>query len=77
MTPAQFKQARLTLGLSTTQMADMLRRNASTPNAGRNYISRVETGRAPIVPLVAAMVRAYLSGYRPGDWPLDTPTHGG
>lgn len=69
LTPAEFKEARQTLGLDALQAADMLRFAATSDQARRNAISRVETGRAPLSPERTELLRAYLAGYRPADWP--------
>ena len=70
MTPSEIKQARQTLGLSVSQMGAML------------DIHDARTYRAYEAPETAAMhrkpparmlrlIRAYLDGYRPSDWPED------
>jgi ribosome-binding protein aMBF1 (putative translation factor) len=67
MTPAQIKEARQKLGLSVNQMATMIdtdplsvRRMEGNPEA--------KTHRHP-APRMVRLIEAYLSGYRPLDWP--------
>ena len=67
MTPAEIKEARQKLGLSVAQMATMidtdplsLRRIEGNPEA--------KTHRLP-APRMVRLIEAYLSGYRPLDWP--------
>lgn len=69
MTPDEFKEARRKLGLSVSQIADMLgvshqhaRRWTADPGAG-SY--------RPINETVERLLQAYLDGYRPKDWPKD------
>lgn len=68
MTPTELKQARQSLGLSTAQMGAMLDTDAQT-------IRRMEqrpdakTFRSP-APRMLRLLRAYLDGYRPADWPV-------
>ena len=68
MTHTEFKQHRNALGLSVNQMALVLgcspvhvRRMEQDPS--------VESSR-PVNPQVERLVKAYLEGYRPKDWPL-------
>lgn len=66
MTPQQMAQARQRLGLTLEQMAEML---------GYRGVQRrqmqydLETGRREIREPQRRLVAAYLSGYRPEDWP--------
>lgn len=67
MTPAQIKEARQKLGLSVAQLATMIdtdplsvRRMEGNPEA--------KTHRLP-APRMVRLIEAYLSGYRPLDWP--------
>jgi ribosome-binding protein aMBF1 (putative translation factor) len=68
MTPAEFKEARHSLGLSVSQMAHML-------GIQPLHIRRMETEpihpttHRPVRPTVERLMRAYLAGYRPDDWP--------
>ena len=63
MTPTELKQARKTLGLTPQQMADMLGYGAKT------RISEIENGKANPSAAVIRLMRAYVDGYRPSDWP--------
>lgn len=66
MTPNQFRKARTTLGLTLTEMAEML------GYAGENLRQMgydLESGRRPIREPQKRLIEAYLSGYRPRDWP--------
>jgi transcriptional regulator with XRE-family HTH domain len=63
MTPAEFKQARLTLGLTQSQAARVLGYGAAS------RISEVERGVRGITDTVSRLVQAYIDGYRPSDWP--------
>ena len=67
MTPAEFKEARQKLGLTQSQMANVLDSDA---RAIRAIESDPETSkhRRP-APRMARLIKAYLSGYRPPDWP--------
>ena len=69
MTSAQIKEARHKLGLSVAQLAAMLE---TDPQTIRRMEQREDanTSRAPAVRMVR-LLRAYLDGYRPLDWPLD------
>lgn len=60
------KEARITLGLSTTQLGVML--GLSPARAGQTVsdwtrgVRQMDEGRA-------RLLQAYLDGYRPADWP--------
>lgn len=63
MTPDEFKQARQTLGLTQSALAAALGYGATI------RVSEIERGiRAPSES-VMRLLRAYLDGYRPTDWP--------
>ena len=62
MTPAEFRTARKQLGLTQTQAASMLGRTL------RN-IQQWEGAEREIDNAAALLLRAYLNGYRPDDWP--------
>lgn len=66
VTREEFKAARLTLGLSQSQLADMLGYHGKNK---RKIIDDLETGVKDIFEPQARMVRAFLEGYRPPDWP--------
>lgn len=67
MTPTDFREARHKLGLSVKDMAALLDTDPLS-------IRRIEMGedrsssRRP-APRMARLVRAYLDGWRPEDWP--------
>ena len=63
MTPEQFRQARQFLGLNATQAAHML------GYGSRSRISEIENGARNPGAAVVALMRAYIDGYRPDDWP--------
>ena len=63
MTPEQFRSARLSLGLSSEQAAQML------GYGSRSRISEIENGARNPGAAVVALMRAYLNGYRPDNWP--------
>ena len=63
MTPEEFRAARARLGLTQFAMARLL---------GFSHLSRIsemENGKTNISASVERLLRAYLDGYRPGDWP--------
>lgn len=67
MTAEQFKAARIKLGLSVAQLAEILDTNAST-------ISRWEapesaTTKTPLNPTAARVMQWLLDGFRPPQWP--------
>jgi DNA-binding transcriptional regulator YiaG len=62
-----FKQARLQLGLSVAQCADVL-------GVGELMVRRMEmrpglNAARPVSGPVARLMRAFLDGYRPKEWP--------
>lgn len=68
MTPAELKQARESLGLTLEQMARML---GYTGSQARGQMQHMEAGRREIRDAQRRLVEAYLSGYRPPDWPRE------
>lgn len=68
MQPDQIRAARLALNLTQSQLGAMLDTDGQT-------IRRMEldpsasTSRKPAVRMVR-LIRAYLDGYRPADWPV-------
>lgn len=71
MSPIEFQEARLKLGLDRTQCAAVL---GMAPKHGDRNIRRIETGPTdkPVPEHHRRLLEAYLSGYRPADWPLPT-----
>jgi Predicted transcriptional regulator len=68
VTPAEFRAARLSLGLSVAEMAaalgvrsDAVRRMEMT--------SGKPTSRA-VTPTMERLLQAFLAGYRPENWPI-------
>ena len=66
MTPTQLHEARRKLGLNLAQMALLLGYEGTT---AKSQVHHLETGRRDIRPAQRRLVEAYLSGYRPKDWP--------
>lgn len=66
MTTSELKEARRKLGLTLDQMADML---GYEGESGHSQVHHMETGRRTIRGAQRRLVEAYLSGYRPEDWP--------
>ncbi len=71
MTPTEFKEARKSLGLNQSEMAAMLGYGASA------RISEIENGKMEPSETVLRLLRAYLDGYRPRDWPAEQATQNG
>lgn len=67
MTPAEIKQARQSLGLSVAQLAALLETDPQTIRR-MEQSETANTFRRP-APRMVRLLRAYLSGYRPPDWP--------
>lgn len=67
MTHAEIKQARHRLGLTTRQLAEML--DTDPQSVRRMELPPDRSTSRPAPPRVARLVRAYLAGYRPDDWP--------
>ena len=65
MTPAEFRAARHALGLTQDRLGWIL----GYGHGAQSRISDIERGRAPVTPCVERLLRAYLAGYRPSDWP--------
>jgi transcriptional regulator with XRE-family HTH domain len=63
LTPTQFREARRKLGLTQTQAACLL------GYGNRVRISEIENGHEKPGAAVVRLLRAYLAGYRPEDWP--------
>lgn len=67
MTPDQLHKARRELGLTLEQMALVLGYDGAS---AKSQVQHMEKGRRPIMPAQRRLVTAYLSGYRPPDWPM-------
>lgn len=70
MTPDEIKQARHHLGLTLTQLGEML---GYQGRHVRVQMDDLETGRKPLRECQRRLLQAYLDGYRPEDWPIDEP----
>ena len=66
MTPSDLREVRRKLGLTLEAMATMLGYQGSQR---RQMQYDLETGRRKIREPQRRLVKAYLSGYRPDDWP--------
>lgn len=64
----EIKAAREALGLKNADLAAML---DITPARATQTISDWVTGRQQMDGARARLLRAYLAGYRPDDWPHD------
>ena len=69
MTPEQIKGARLRLDLTVSEMAAMLETDAQTVRR-MEMNPEASTFRKPAARMVR-LIRAYLNGFRPKDWPHD------
>lgn len=67
MTPDQIRQARQTLGLSPSDLGRML---GVSPTRAIQTLSDWQNGRRIMDEGRARLLRAYLDGYRPSDWPV-------
>jgi len=65
VTPEQIKQARESLGLTPEEIAPLL------GYGHRSRIYELENGERNIGASAELLLRAYLSGYRPDDWPAE------
>ena len=69
MTPDQLHKARRKLRLTLEQMARVLGYEGTQ---AKSQIQHMENGRREIRPAQRRLVEAYLTGYRPKDWPCST-----
>ncbi len=67
MTPREFKEARIALGLSQAQLGAILDTNPTTIRKWEAEPDR-RTSRAPN-PVAARVMRWLLDGFRPPEWP--------
>jgi DNA-binding transcriptional regulator YiaG len=67
MTPEEISDARHELGLSQREMADMLDTDKQTVRRMEMDPS-AQTAREP-APRMVRLIKAYIAGYRPDDWP--------
>ncbi len=66
MAPDEIHKARHILGLTLTQLGHMLGYEGMNV---RSQMDDLETGRRPLRGCQERLLRAYLDGYRPSDWP--------
>ena len=67
MTPKQFKEARHKLGLSVSEMAKAL--GVGEVQVRRMQVAVGMESHRAVMPTTEKLIRAYLDGYRPADWP--------
>ena len=67
MTPSDVKQARHQLGLTLEAMARLLGYDGEQ---ARGQMHNLESGKRDLRPAQRRLLAAYLSGYRPDDWPF-------
>ena len=67
MTPDDLREARRALGLTQAQLAAML--DTDMQSVRRMEMAPERSTARPPPPRVVRLLRAYLDGYRPGDWP--------
>ena len=66
MTPAEIRAARKTLALTQGQLAAVLHLG----KRGQSTVSEWERGVKSPSAQTVLLLRAYLDGYRPADWPV-------
>jgi transcriptional regulator with XRE-family HTH domain len=64
MTPEKIRDARKSLGLTQAQFADVIGYNNKTA------VSALEAGTRNPSATVIRLIRAYVNGYRPDNWPV-------
>ncbi|WP_333846924.1 hypothetical protein [Phaeobacter italicus] len=68
MTPEQIEQARVKLGLTVEQLGTML--DIETKRTMQKHLTSPEcVSYKPPSARMVRLINAYLSGYRPDDWP--------
>lgn len=67
MTPTELKEARRKLGLSVKQMATLL--GVHPIQVRRMELDESLASHRPVMPTTERLIRAWLDGYRPADWP--------
>lgn len=69
MTPSQFKEGRIRLGLSSAQLGRILN---TSPQTIRKWEMGEECSTARSVnPIAARVMEWMLNGYRPPEWPKE------
>lgn len=71
MTREEFRQARKSLGLTQAQIAPLL------GYGHKERVSEIERGVSSPGDAVLLLMEAYLSGYRPKNWPEKTKAPAG
>lgn len=68
MTPQEINEARRKLGLTVKQFGKLL--DITDESTMRKHMSAPDSNRyRPPSPRMVRLIRAYLDGYRPEDWP--------
>lgn len=62
------RNARILLGLNQTQMGKLLGYSGAHV---RQMVYEIEQGQKPLMPCQERLLAAYVSGYRPPDWPAE------
>lgn len=70
LTPQTLEEARKFLGLDRDQLAEVT--GYGGKDGRHRQIYRLERGKVSINATFSCLVRAYLSGYRPPRWPVNT-----
>jgi transcriptional regulator with XRE-family HTH domain len=65
MTPAQFREARESLGWSQYELADALNLGGTTEK-GAQRVREMESGARPISGPIVRLMEAFADGWRPG-----------
>jgi DNA-binding transcriptional regulator YiaG len=67
MTPAEFRAARQSLGLSVNQMAALL--EVRPVHVRKMELDESLPSHRRVMPVTEKLLHAYLAGYRPHNWP--------
>ena len=70
MTPDEIKQARADLGLTQSELGRML--DTDGQSIRRMEMPETATTSRKPPPRMVRLLRAYLDGHRPTDWPANT-----
>jgi DNA-binding transcriptional regulator YiaG len=68
MTPDEIRRARVSLRLTQAQMGDVLETDAQSVR--RWEMQPIAVTHRPPPARAVRLIKAYLSGYRPEDWPI-------
>jgi len=69
MTPSEIKKARQHLGLTQRQLGDLL--DTDVTSVRRMEMEKTASTQRDPAPRMIRLITAYLTGYRPNDWPID------